>query len=107
MDHKKEIEASRETLQKLWEEGLSGLKLLEKHSAAIDSFLVDRFTELDGGDGEISLVALGGYGRQEHFPFSDVDLMFLHGSRVKGAVLEKAIETLFYPPLGCRPGSRA
>lgn len=97
MKHKQEIQASRETLQKLWEEGLSGIKLLEDHSAAIDSFLADRFAELSGGDQGLTLVALGGYGRRELFPFSDIDLLLLHSPRVKGAALEKATETILYP----------
>ena len=46
---KHELLASRDTLQDLWEEGLSGLKLLEKHTAATDSFLAGRFAELNEG----------------------------------------------------------
>ena len=57
---KHELQASRETLQRLWEEGLSGLKLIEEHTTATDSFLADQLAKLDEGDGEISLVALGG-----------------------------------------------
>src|SRR5210317_2260775 len=94
---KHELKASRETLQRFWEEGLSGKKLIEDHTVATDSFLADRFAEIKGGDGDIALVALGGYGRKELFPFSDIDLMFLHGRWVRGKVLENAIEKLMYP----------
>jgi [protein-PII] uridylyltransferase len=94
---KHELKASREALQRLWEDGLSGLRLIEEHTAAADAFLADRFGELDGGDGDMALVALGGYGRGELFPFSDIDLLFLHGRWVKGTALEKAIETVLYP----------
>ncbi|MEN8142161.1 MAG: [protein-PII] uridylyltransferase [Thermodesulfobacteriota bacterium] len=97
MKHKQEIQASRETLQKLWEGGVSGLKLLEDHTAAIDSFLAARFAELSEGDLGLTLVALGGYGRRELFPFSDIDLLLLHSPRVKGAALEKATEAILYP----------
>ncbi|MCK4838650.1 MAG: hypothetical protein KAS94_07575, partial [Desulfobulbaceae bacterium] len=65
---KHELRASREALQRLWEDGLSGRLLLDKHSETIDVFLQDRFAELTEGTGEMTLVALGGYGRSELFP---------------------------------------
>ncbi len=94
---KHELRASRETLQRLWEEGLSGRQLLDKHSEAIDVFLQDRFAELTEGSGEMTLVALGGYGRRELFPFSDIDLMLLHSRWVGKSVLEKTAEGILYP----------
>jgi [protein-PII] uridylyltransferase len=94
---KHELRASRETLQGLWEDGLSGRQLLDRHSEAIDVFLQDRFAELTEGPGEMALVALGGYGRSELFPFSDIDLMLLHSRWVGKGVLEKTAEGILYP----------
>lgn len=94
---KHELRASRESLQKLWEDGLSGRVLLAKHSEAVDGFLQDRFAELAEGGGEISLVALGGYGRGELFPYSDIDLMLLHSRWVKNRVLERTVTGILYP----------
>src|SRR5256714_12536401 len=55
-----------------------------------------------GGDGKIksslALIALGGYGRRELNPFSDVDVMFLHegkGGKVPTQI-EQAIEQILY-----------
>ncbi|MDF1579065.1 MAG: nucleotidyltransferase domain-containing protein, partial [Desulfobulbales bacterium] len=94
---KHELWAARGTLRELWEEGVSGRQLLEKHSEAVDTFLEDRFAELTEGGGEITLVALGGYGRGELFPYSDIDLLLLHSRWVRGGVLEKTVESILYP----------
>jgi [protein-PII] uridylyltransferase len=60
-----------------------GRGFLLGRSALIDS-IVERlwreFVSADpGGPTNVALVALGGYGRRWLFPFSDVDLLFLHG----------------------------
>jgi len=60
-----------------------GCEFLLGRSALIDS-VVERlwkeFVSADpDGPANVALVALGGYGRRWLFPFSDVDLLFLHG----------------------------
>jgi [protein-PII] uridylyltransferase len=60
-----------------------GRAFLLDRSGLIDS-IVERvwreFVSADpDGPANIALVALGGYGRRWLFPFSDVDLLFLHG----------------------------
>jgi len=53
---------------------------------------------LPGEQGQIAVVALGGYGRRELAPCSDVDLLFLHADRADEdirAVVEHALALLW------------
>jgi [protein-PII] uridylyltransferase len=54
-----------------------GAACLRRRTSLVDT-LVTRLWSLLGGEGRpIALVATGGYGRRELFPYSDIDLMFL------------------------------
>src|ERR1700733_7425290 len=60
-----------------------GRAFLLGRSALIDSIIERLWKEFVSADTDgpanVALVALGGYGRRWLFPFSDVDLLFLHG----------------------------
>ncbi|MEO1864181.1 MAG: nucleotidyltransferase domain-containing protein, partial [Pseudomonadota bacterium] len=60
--------------------GLSPSKLLQNHSKFIDSLLVNawrHFFEAVPPSQAQELIAVGGYGRQELHPYSDIDLLVL------------------------------
>src|SRR5262245_43962319 len=46
----------------------------------------------------LAMIAVGGFGRREMNPFSDVDILFLHGkaSKEESSLLHEAIEQVLY-----------
>jgi [protein-PII] uridylyltransferase len=92
------LKTQRQALDDLWGQGLSGMSLLHDHSTIADQFIRDCFSSLDQSNLEsrVALVALGGYGRQELFPFSDIDLMILYHPKLKKRVGELA-DGILYP----------
>jgi [protein-PII] uridylyltransferase len=82
--------------------GESGLKVAQARSALIDvllQHLLDYTISFRLGDATkaappIALAALGGYGRAELSPLSDIDIMFLYPSNVKAAKL-KELQQIF------------
>jgi len=82
-----------------FEAGATGTATLRARSDAIDSLVVALWTEVCAVDPRlakgVSLVAIGGYGRHELFPYSDVDLMFVLDSKLA----DKVIERVFKDPI--------
>lgn len=75
--------------------GESGLAVAQARSAMVDVMLSHLFTHaissfersFGGLPAACALLALGGYGRGELSPLSDIDIMFLFPSKVKSAAL--------------------
>jgi [protein-PII] uridylyltransferase len=75
--------------------GTSGAATIAARAAALDELVkglwaqaVERDSRLGSG---IALVAVGGYGRRELFPYSDVDLLFLLDGRTAEKEVKDAI----------------
>jgi len=90
------LRARRQALDAYWKQSVSGYALVRKHSDFIDHHLADSFEKsVSPGDG-FALVALGGYGRQELYPFSDIDLMLLYDPAQKDE-LSPLVDAILYP----------
>lgn len=89
------IRAKRQALETLWQQGLAGKPLLHQHSTLIDTTISQCFGK-SGIDDKMAVVATGGYGRKELFPYSDIDLMLLHDN-CSEQELNQAAENIFYP----------
>jgi [protein-PII] uridylyltransferase len=76
-----QCEAQRERIRALFENGASAQETLRQLCELADEIIRKVFGELQNVRDEqnqgLALLALGGYGREVLFPFSDLDLLFL------------------------------
>lgn len=87
----------RQAIYRRLQEGVSGSEVVAALTELLDGIIIGRYrtevrkaggTVLTAGMQSCCLVALGGYGRREQAPYSDVDLMLLFRPDVRPAVQE-------------------
>lgn len=103
--YKKFLKIENHRLRLKHNAGGGGREIAAERATLVDIVLRHLFDQAmrtvdDGGSAKgISLVAIGGYGRGELNPFSDVDIMFLHEAALKKAGSEQVnqiIESILY-----------
>jgi [protein-PII] uridylyltransferase len=82
-------------LDRAYSPGHHGRWSAERRSDLVDAHMHELFAEAHPPAG-LALVALGGYGRRELAPASDIDLLVLHQG-VDAGVLAHVVDRLLYP----------
>jgi [protein-PII] uridylyltransferase len=101
-DVRADFQAARRYVEEVHRAGASGRTVVRLQSAAMDRTVLAlwRAAVEHAARGQkrspASLLALGGYGRQDLAPFSDVDLLLLHRPRGPDAFVKAASEKLLY-----------
>jgi len=101
-----------DSLKLMHTEGASGEESVRAHARLIDDLVLSltRLIAVDAGTDRLTptplvVVALGGYGRQELHPSSDIDLMVIYDGEMSGYV-QRVMQELLYTlwDLGFRVG---
>jgi [protein-PII] uridylyltransferase len=79
---------SSQNLSQAFSDGTNVRELVSSRSHHIDNLLCELWKYLEIS-GELSLIAVGGYGRGELHPFSDIDLLFLLPNKLADGQTEK------------------
>ena len=88
--HRERVDRLRESMRERFDQGVDAVELVQSLALQTDGFLVELFDEAaedissdDRLAGEGAILAVGGSGRAELSPWSDVDLLFLDGGHGK------------------------
>lgn len=94
---REQLRASYEQVKRLHASGMASIQTCARHSSTVDTIVSQLYDAALDGVGEkgsqqlrnrVSIVAVGGYGRRQLAPFSDVDLMILYTGKLDTAVKE-------------------
>jgi len=89
LEYKQTLLTQLENQQTRFATGTAAKQLIKDRSDAVDEVLQHLWQDYLQGEDTISLVAVGGYGRQELHPYSDIDLLILLQAKETEAQTEK------------------
>lgn len=91
------LRTSYEDVKRLHSSGMASVQTCARHSSTVDSLISQLYEASLAGlapeverelRDRVSIVAVGGYGRRQLAPFSDVDLMVLYTGKLNKAIRE-------------------
>ncbi len=96
-----DVKQGRDTLNRFAEyqkqrftEGYKARELVHYASEVVDAFLSRYFWHFFYGyEEQLALIAVGGYGRREQFPYSDIDLLIVSAREITDTDLKDRIES--------------
>ncbi|HND61762.1 MAG TPA: [protein-PII] uridylyltransferase [Opitutaceae bacterium] len=96
------LQAGDALLRRRHEAGASGLEIARARADLMDAMMVRLFDHALGGftrtagkpPAAVALLALGGYGRRELSPLSDIDVMFLFPAKTRQPTVKPLLEHL-------------
>ena len=80
---KKNIQLKKKVLIEKIKSPKNGFTYSYNYTNLIDKSLIDLINYIDPKDKEYCLIAVGGYGRSDVAPFSDIDLLFIYSKKNK------------------------
>lgn len=94
------LTVSRAQIREHHNAGASGTEVVHQLSATMDRMVLRLYQELstaaDNHQDGLALVAVGGYGRGELNPYSDIDIMFLYDDNLPVGRVEEFAQKLLY-----------
>ena len=66
------LRSQQEALAEAWRQGLSGQEILRRCADIVDKFIIETYKNAQATQkarGRIAVIALGGYGRSEFYPY--------------------------------------
>jgi [protein-PII] uridylyltransferase len=84
-DIRKIIEEQKLKIRERHKNGGSGVEIVKEYTALVDDLIINMYQAVIkdlNGNSPFTLVALGGYGRGELNPFSDIDILFLYDKKI-------------------------
>jgi [protein-PII] uridylyltransferase len=83
-------------VRQTWERTGDGTAAIRRRSAIVDRILIEMWRRAFAGNPgyNVSLLALGGYGRKDLFPFSDIDVLFAYADEKTEEQARDAVRTI-------------
>ncbi len=81
--------------------------VVKNHTQWVDSLIKEYLSDINLYKNDLCIVALGGYGRNQLNPYSDIDLMFLTNNQIDDTVIKNLYDIFYYLGYSCSISTRS